>query len=194
MISLLSGGSLTGFRMTAIEEKRLGTYTIAHSGYTVGWPFCIEEEKVGDCLVPSRKEDDAPLIPNGCQHPPLYPQFGHHSIDYYYYYYTTMAIMVVVSILFFCWFIHKPLFINMFYYVQRGAFDYVLLDTTKDNITRGRRENLGEIFQKYKKKRKCVAAVIIDHGRRGVMDIIRHRECTYNTRGNVCVYTFVACE
>jgi hypothetical protein len=71
---------------------------------------------VGACLVPSRKEDDAPLIPNGCQHPPLYPQFGHHSIDYYY----TMAIMVV-SILFFCWFIHKPLFIN----VQRGAFDYV---------------------------------------------------------------------
>ena len=106
MISLLSGGSLTGFRMTAIEEKRLGTYTIAHSGYTVGWPFCIEEEKVGDCLVPSRKEDDAPLIPNGCQHPPLYPQFGHHSIDYYYYYYT-MAVMVV-SILFICWLIQTP--------------------------------------------------------------------------------------
>ena len=74
----------------------------------------------------------------------------------------------------------------MFYYIQRGAFDYVLLDTTKDNITRGRRENLGEIFQKYKKKRNCVAAVIIDHGRRGVMDIIPHRECIQRKRK--CVY------
>jgi hypothetical protein len=64
-----------------------------------------------------------------------------------------------------------------------------VLHTTKDNITHGRRENLGEIFlKKYKKKRNCVAAVIIDHGRRGIMDIIPHRECTYNTRGNVCVY------
>lgn len=154
------GGLLQDSAWRPSKKKRLGIYYIAHSGcYTVRWPFCIEEEeeKSGRLSRSIKKRRWwAPLIPNGCQHPPLYPQFGHHSIDYYYYY--------TILWLLWWWYLFYSFvgsYTNPFSStcsIMYSAELLTMLDTTKDNITHGRRENLGEIFQKkiYIKRRETV--------------------------------------
>jgi hypothetical protein len=145
------GVSLTGFRMTAIEEKKVRyivIYYIAHSGcYTVRWPFCIEEEEEKSGRLSRSIKKRRWCSPDS--------QWLSTSA----YIHNSAIIQLIIIILWLLWWYLFYSFVGSYtnpFSSMYSAELLTMLDTTKDNITNGRRENLGEIFKKkiYIKRRE----------------------------------------